>query len=1756
MKDDDEDEENTFGVTRYPCMPSLVALQQMRNRLHLAFLGRKLMKWTMTATGREMRRIAGEIDAIYKGFDADLRNAYILLARSRYFDPTLNQMVLENIPTKAAVMVVPTAKAVSGVKLMNYTIIETNAQNYVHLGLEKGGQTILETKKAWLELLKRLISMLQLRTSFMTVEISNRAATKKYNVLSKMVVPRVKLSEKYIVSEMEEMEREDNFRLKRFKELKIKKNQASNAEKCPACKLPIDKCTCEKPNTEPKDNECVCVSKEEEQIIQPVSKASSTLDENVCTFHETVGDVLREVRSSPVIAEEDKQPVQTIKEDTVIPEKSCTCIDNSVDSNNLCKTIGTEKEVRSSPVIAEEDKQPVQIIKEDTVIPEKSCTCIDNSVDSNNLCKTIGTEKEVRSSPVIAEEDKQPVQTIKDDTVTPKKSCTCIDNSVDWNNLCKIIGTVKLKELKDIYTEKSRQSQNECPCEPIESNSMTKTPEKSCTCMPKPVNLEDLCRKVDVEDMQRIKEVYLQKAINPDQTQYECSCEPIKNKSNLSEGKTDTKSVQVPSITHECLKCQNIKSNESKNVSININENKDKEDTANVQPQQDKDVGHDNTDAKDKECDCVHKEEERIVQPVSKSSAKLDENVCTFHETVGDVLREVCSCPLIAEEDKHQVQIIKEATVTPEKSCTCIDNSVDWNSLGKIIGTEKLKELQDIYTAKSKQSQNECPCGPIDSKSITKTPEKSCSCIPKPVNLEDLCSKVDVVEMQRIKDIYLQKAINPDQSRYECSCEPIKNKSNLSEGKSDTKLVQVQSNSHECLKCRNIKSKESKKGSMNINKNKNKQDTTNVQPQQDKDNLGGSQELGITVTEYKEFVTVKRYRKEDGTIGEERQVVTVKSEAKKPNPPNPDTQSCLSCKSLKQKNSSSTQAKVKITLPVEKKSSETSNVSVKSCTICKMNASGSNTSVDSRISFKKIACASKAAQTGDKSKGTCCKMNKENKSTPVTKSMDGKSSDTCLKHSSSNNTDRAKSCCVIKIVSKPKDEHSKDDKLIGDNCFELLKRLLLESNKSNASKPSVCSCQSKKEVKRSTSQTSSKTCECTKSSQSLKSEKSPQYSSESYFSCKDSTCKKKESESSCKCKSETKKDTCPTCGSNVAPPKPVNKPSECSCGKSKPAKFESNLSVLSYDSLQKSIGTETDCSKCAKAQSAARNSACQQPKPECPLCSKNTNGFRSKSDSDIQQKCWIQPKLESKQSKCPSCAQKIACSCNSAKPNSQCSQDSQKTSEHSKSSVQFMECESCREQESKEVQQAKFCIQPKIESKQSKCPICAQKNACSCNSAKPNSQCSQDSQKTAEPSKSSVQFMECESCREQKSKEVQQAKCCIQPKIESKQSKCPICAQKNACSCNSAKPNSQCSQDSQKTAEPSKSSVQFMECESCREQKSKEVQQAKCCIQPKIESKQSKCPICAQKNACSCNSAKPNSQCSQDSQKTAEPSKSSVQFMECESCREQKSKEVQQAKCCIQPKIESKQSKCPICAQKNACSCNSAKPNSQCSQDSQKTAEPSKSSVQFMECESCREQKSKEVQQAKCCIQPKIESKQSKCPICAQKNACSCNSAKPNSQCSQDSQKTAEPSKSSVQFMECESCREQKSKEVQQAECCIQTKLESTQSKCPICAQKSACSCNSAKPNRQCSQDSKKNSEHSKSSVQFVESEICCEPKSKEVGTSTRRSDRYDVRNIDMLKPNKQSTCTCSSASYSRISVDKWFEPPPKANSYHDRCLH
>ncbi|XP_028028618.1 uncharacterized protein LOC114241851 [Bombyx mandarina] len=233
FKDGDDEDEHNMNVTRYPCMPSLVALQQMRNRLQMAHLGKKLMKWTALATGRELRRLAIEINETHRRFNEDMRTAFMLLARGRYFCSNLNQYVLENVEAKACVRVETTNKSISGVKVPHMEVVELGGPPYNHLGLEKGGHTIEEAKEKWRELLKKMILMVQQRTGFARIEVAHKNATKKWNILIKIVIPKLLDTIAYILIELEEQERENLFRIKVFK-----KSQAHQKES------PVKVCCC------------------------------------------------------------------------------------------------------------------------------------------------------------------------------------------------------------------------------------------------------------------------------------------------------------------------------------------------------------------------------------------------------------------------------------------------------------------------------------------------------------------------------------------------------------------------------------------------------------------------------------------------------------------------------------------------------------------------------------------------------------------------------------------------------------------------------------------------------------------------------------------------------------------------------------------------------------------------------------------------------------------------------------------------------------------------------------------------------------------------------------------------------------------------------------------------------------------------------------------------------------------------------------------------------------------------------------------------------------------------------------------------------------------------------------------------------------------------------------------------------------------------------------------------------------------------
>ncbi|KAL0859191.1 hypothetical protein ABMA27_011009 [Loxostege sticticalis] len=415
----DEEDEDSSGAVRYPCMPSLVSLQQMRNRLHLAYLGRKLMKWTTLATGRELRRLATEIYSTYNSFGDDIKNAFMLLARARYFYPNLNKMVTENCPHKASVVVGTKTKTVSGVKCVIFEIVESGVEPYVHLGIEKGGQQILEAKIAWLELLKRLVLMTELRKNFALLEEAHRNAT--------------------------------NFHWC------AKNNETKNENSCPIC--------AKKAEEFKKTNECPMCSKKSESKAEGCPMCAKKLDKSETEKICPICKKLDEKKGCPVCEKKSEQP-----------SMSCPLCNKKIENCPICSMKkpeeSSEKDDKKDKI---DDKELQHTCKSCDGKDMKNACPICGAVEAEKAAK----EKARSECPYCGKAKPEGSDDIKnkdknsEDKKEPelKHSCKFCDISKDKKESCAVCtavedeeATTQLKSLCDFCgADKSTEKEGTCP---------------------------------------------------------------------------------------------------------------------------------------------------------------------------------------------------------------------------------------------------------------------------------------------------------------------------------------------------------------------------------------------------------------------------------------------------------------------------------------------------------------------------------------------------------------------------------------------------------------------------------------------------------------------------------------------------------------------------------------------------------------------------------------------------------------------------------------------------------------------------------------------------------------------------------------------------------------------------------------------------------------------------------------------------------------------------------------------------------------------------------------------------------------------------------------------------------------------------------------------------------------------------------------------------------------------------------------------
>ncbi|MBH0219727.1 V-type ATP synthase subunit D, partial [Listeria monocytogenes] len=85
-------------------------------------------------------------------------------------------------------------------------------------GLARGGQQLTKLKKNFQSAVKLLVELASLQTSFVTLDEVIKITNRRVNAIEHVIIPRLERTLAYIISELDELEREEFYRLKKIQD--------------------------------------------------------------------------------------------------------------------------------------------------------------------------------------------------------------------------------------------------------------------------------------------------------------------------------------------------------------------------------------------------------------------------------------------------------------------------------------------------------------------------------------------------------------------------------------------------------------------------------------------------------------------------------------------------------------------------------------------------------------------------------------------------------------------------------------------------------------------------------------------------------------------------------------------------------------------------------------------------------------------------------------------------------------------------------------------------------------------------------------------------------------------------------------------------------------------------------------------------------------------------------------------------------------------------------------------------------------------------------------------------------------------------------------------------------------------------------------------------------------------------------------------------------------------------------------------------
>lgn len=219
------------AADREAVFPTRQSLGLMKAKLKGAETGHSLLKRKSEALTKRFRDITRRIDEAKRKMGRVMQIAAFSLAEVTYaVGGDIGYQVQESA-RQARFRLRTKQENVSGVFLPAFESYQTEGNNDFGLtGLGKGGQQVQRCRETYARAVETLVELASLQTAFVILDEVIKVVNRRVNAIEHVIIPRTENTIKYINSELDELDREEFYRLKKVANKKQRDVAAADAE--------------------------------------------------------------------------------------------------------------------------------------------------------------------------------------------------------------------------------------------------------------------------------------------------------------------------------------------------------------------------------------------------------------------------------------------------------------------------------------------------------------------------------------------------------------------------------------------------------------------------------------------------------------------------------------------------------------------------------------------------------------------------------------------------------------------------------------------------------------------------------------------------------------------------------------------------------------------------------------------------------------------------------------------------------------------------------------------------------------------------------------------------------------------------------------------------------------------------------------------------------------------------------------------------------------------------------------------------------------------------------------------------------------------------------------------------------------------------------------------------------------------------------------------------------------------------------------